>query len=330
MSVWTTMNEARTERTDQLLKMPPRCAVSLTFANRGENEHGMEMIGGAASQLVTMQMLQAAKLQWESGNDPDGTVQVGEAELHDLSSMVDPQLVSACGGDGLGAGVLVLRGFAQRLLGPDAPAQIEHELEMQLSAGKVDSKALMRGQVKNKNARHNNVMAHFDQAPDHAAGKGTVVKIADYPFINGLTAQASMWMQQDNPLICEQNRYYDVEQCGIGWHGDGEREVVLGYRAGEATNEMPMMFQAFYWGEAVGPQTNLRLNRGDVYIMTSKAVGTDWKCSSKLTWRHAAGNPATCSYVETKVEKAAKSAGAQARRGISKAKKVVRKSPFLK
>ena len=63
-----------------------------------------------------------------------------------------------------------------------------------------------------------------------------------------------------------------------------------------------MMFQAFHRRAPVGPRTSITLKRGDVYIMTSKAVGTDWLHSSKVTWRHAAGNPVTCSYVKPKVE----------------------------
>jgi len=304
-----------------MLKLPASCAVSLTFSNRGENSVGMQIIGGPASQLVTMNMLEAAKLQWEAGNGPDGVVNPGEAELHDLSSMLDPQLCSQH--DGVGAGVLVLRGFVQRLLGEDAVDKVENELELQHQRGKIDSKALMRGAVKNKNARHNNVMAHFDQEPDHAQGKGTVVKMEDYPTINELSRNAAMWMQQDNPLICEQNRYYDVKPCGIGWHGDAEREIVLGARFGEATKNMPMMFQAFHRDSPIGPKTSIRLTRGDVYIMTSKAVGTDWRSSSKVTWRHAAGNPATCSYVKEKPVRAAKP-----KKTI--VKKVVRRSEFMK
>lgn len=199
------LDNVRAER-KSLMKMPAQCAVSLTFANRGENEKGMEIIGGPPSKLVNMDILKAAKMQW-----------TGEAELYDLSAMVDQDLVSKNSGGG--SGILVLRQFAQRLLGEDAPDHIEHELEVQKHNGKIDTKALIRGQVKNKNARHNNVMAHFDQASEHAAGKGTVVKIKDYPFINALTSHAAMWMQQDNPLICEQNRYFDVKSCGIGWHG---------------------------------------------------------------------------------------------------------------
>lgn len=80
--------------------------------------------------------------------------------------------------------------------------------------------------------------------------------------------------------------------------GDAEREIVLGYRAGEATKTMPLLMQAYHKSMPVGPQTAIKLRRGDVYIMTSKAVGTDWLNSTKVTWRHAAGNPQTCKYIQ--------------------------------
>jgi hypothetical protein len=105
---------------------------------------------------------------------------------------------------------------------------------------------------------------------------------------------------------------------------------VLGYRAGDATREMPMMFQAFQHDEPVGPKTSIRLNRGDVYIMSSKAVGTDWRNSSRITWRHAAGNPATCSYVREKETAEQKRERERLSSAIKKGKKVVRKSPFLR
>ena len=34
----------------------------------------------------------------------------------------------------------------------------------------------------------------------------------------------------------------------------------------------------------------LNLNHGDIYIMSEKAVGYDWKMSSIYTLRHAAGS----------------------------------------
>ena len=286
-----------------MLKLPSNCAVSLTFANRGENAVGMQIIGGPASQLVTKAMLEAAKLQWEAGNDANGVSSPGEAVLVDLTEKIAGKACLQGVGGQEDAAVLVLRRFVQRLMGEHAVDEVEHELELQMQQGKIDTQALMRGKVKNRNARHNNCMADFEQEPDQANGRGTVCNLAQYPRIQMLANHTAMWMQQDNPLICEQNRYYDVSKCGIGWHGDAEREIVLGARFGEATKKMPMMFQAFYDHSPVGPKVSLDLKRGDVYIMTSKAVGTDWKLSSIVTWRHAAGNPITCSYVKEKTRK---------------------------
>lgn len=167
----------------------------------------MQQIGGDASRIVTTAMLK--EMQSRASN-------LGlEAELHDLSSLIDPEWAAAR--QGQDASVLVLRGFVKGVLGPEAVDQIEHEFEMQHVQGKVDCKALFRGEVKNKNARHNNVLADFDQEPDYAAGKGTVVKLVDYPYLDRLAKVAKDWMSQDRDLVCEQNRYFDVKSCGIGW-----------------------------------------------------------------------------------------------------------------
>jgi len=40
----------------------------------------------------------------------------------------------------------------------------------------------------------------------------------------------------------------------------------------------------------VGKFFTVDLEDEDMYFMSSKAVGTDWKKNSKLTLRHAAGN----------------------------------------
>lgn len=38
-----------------------------------------------------------------------------------------------------------------------------------------------------------------------------------------------------------------------------------------------MHYQWFYKGEPVGEQIIIPLDAGDMYIMSEKAVGTDWK-----------------------------------------------------
>lgn len=283
----------------QTESLPVGCAVSLTFCDVGENGIGMEKLGHPTSRPVTVAALEAMKRRFEE--------RAGVAELHDLKGALEGA-VDASQLRGAPpvpeAAVLVLRGFTDAVLGEGKLAQIEFEAQSMMRRGLVDSKALMRGQVKNKNARHNNVIADHEQPPNIPAGKGTVVKFADYPAIAAMRDAAQEWMQQEMPLVAEQNRYFDVKSCGIGFHGDAERDVVWGLRVGKATVKMPLLFNAWHWHEAIGPMTTICLNPGDVYVMSHAAVGKKWKTPSLVTWRHAAGS-ASCKYSRMKKPKVA-------------------------
>ena len=50
-----------------------------------------------------------------------------------------------------------------------------------------------------------------------------------------------------------------------------------------------MRWQWFKDGLPVGEPIDVELNDGDVYIMSEKAVGADWKKKSMYTLRHSAG-----------------------------------------
>ena len=275
-----------------LLKLPPKCAVSLTYCDVGENGPGMEKLGYPTTRPLSVNDLKAMKMRFEGLE--------GKAEMFDLTAAMEG--VNVNGKEVRDAAVLVMRGFANVVLGEGTLARIESEVQGMQQAGLTDGKALMRGKVKNKSARHNNVVSDFEQSPDFAHGHGTVVPFANYDALREMRAIAGDWMQQPYPLVAEQNRYYDVfaggqanKGCGIGWHGDGERDLVWGLRVGEATRAMPLMFQAYAHHEPIGPKTTIFLAPGDVYVMSHVAIGKDWKCSSRLTWRHAAGAEA-CKY----------------------------------
>ena len=83
------------------------------------------------------------------------------------------------------------------------------------------------------------------------------------------------------------NYYYDISKCGIGFHGDSERKIVICTRLGAT---IPMHFQWFYKFKPIGERVIFNANHGDIYIMSEKTVGTDWKKSSIPTLRHAAGS----------------------------------------
>lgn len=52
---------------------------------------------------------------------------------------------------------------------------------------------------------------------------------------------------------------------------------------------MPLHYQWYYKGAPVGDRVKLMIGEGDMYIMSTKASGFDWKKKNILTIRHAAG-----------------------------------------
>ena len=90
-------------------------------------------------------------------------------------------------------------------------------------------------------------------------------------------------------LIAELNHYYDVSKCGIGFHGDTERRKVICVRLGAS---FPMNYYWYENSKRVGKRIDIPgLEEGDIYIMSDKAGGWDWKLrkNNRLTLRHAAG-----------------------------------------
>lgn len=80
--------------------------------------------------------------------------------------------------------------------------------------------------------------------------------------------------------------YYDVKNCGIGYHGDSERKIVVALRLGVS---MPLHYTWFQNSKVISNSTTkLTINGGDIYIMSEKATGYDWKLRKIPTLRHAA------------------------------------------
>lgn len=155
------------------------------------------------------------------------------------------------------------------------------------------------GRVMNKLARQNICYAlDMDQKPDYAEGKGTIVNLKTKAKLfkaverlkqmiaEGLIAIGSKTEVIIN--VVEGNRYYDLKKTGIGFHGDTERVVVICITIGGGGG-YPMRWQWFKDGMPVGKPIDIELNDGDVYVMSEKSVGADWKKKVIYTLRHAAG-----------------------------------------
>lgn len=122
---------------------------------------------------------------------------------------------------------------------------------------------------------------------DLEAGKGTVVGYSSVPITMSLAGQfGEVFGDKAEGLKGEGNYYYDIDKCGIGFHGDAERRIVVAVRLGAA---MPIYYQWYRKSAPIGDRVEIPLNGGDIYIMSEKAVGTDWKKKKVATLRHATG-----------------------------------------
>jgi hypothetical protein len=139
----------------------------------------------------------------------------------------------------------------------------------------------------NKHARWNLCFDKESREPDYENKMGRIVGYDEVPLMKSLLDQIAALHPKGENLKVESNYYYDTQKCGIGFHGDSERRKVIGVRIGHSS--MPMHYQWFYKGEAIGERIVVPLHPGDMYIMSEKAVGTDWKMKNIPTLRHATG-----------------------------------------
>lgn len=306
------MNKSIKEMSDsELDAMMKTERISLTCAPGGENNRGMEIIGrmpikgeGFTSKDIEGLGPYFNKLMGASfGNR--------KAFVLDLNALSLDEYIDNGLDDEDQARVLILRDWASQTMGAHgwtrevykeiAPIRWDAEY---LDPNKyrteiVDGKEVrIRGKRMNKLARTNLCfVADREQEPAVFEGKGTIYDLKKLEYLNkgveklkeqiatGLIKIGSKTKVIIN--VVEGNRYYDLKKTGIGFHGDTERVVVICISIGGEA--YPMRWQWFKDGMPIGKAIDVKLNSGDVYIMSEKAVGADWKKKSKYTLRHSAG-----------------------------------------
>jgi len=239
--------------------------ITLTFGDMAENHVGMEQIG----QMV-----------------PEGHG-FQRADLEEIQERmtglgVACELVPLSQGDQPPAYVLVMHQGVNALIGN------QHEMFAEQTCLPYDKRAFMYGRVVNKKARWNLCFDDASREPDYENGKGRIVGYGEVPIMSRLKGRIEeLFGPKAQGLKVESNYYYDVSECGIGFHGDSERRKVIGVRTGYAA--LPLHYQWYYKGEPVGERIVIPLEAGDMYVMSEKAVGTDWKKKNRYTLRHATG-----------------------------------------
>ena len=260
---------------------------------------GTEGIPGATpTGTMADQGFSAAHLRAVASQLPQGTAEI--VELNPLVPDGVPDAADAC--------VLVLRNTNHRM----ANAALE-----EVKAIRYDTFNPSRGKVVNALSRHM-VFLSTDgaRAPNASTGEHTVVNFASLPTLNQARLFATNILGTDSCNSGCALKYPDILECGIRWHGDGERRQTIIYRVGNGSAMHPLCFQWYLQSLPIGEPLAIRLNHGDMAIASDKAVGTDWRTRKTPTLRHATGF-AKEGHTPLPSSKAAKTAAKRKREEVS-------------
>ena len=266
-------------------------AITITFGDSGENHVGNQIIGQRSNCGFSFQDLVNARIYFESSGVECFLYRLNDLylsnNLHNSNNHLNVlnNHLNALNEKTESAFLLVIPNGLNLILNEinaDSDSFYSEQINLEF-----DSKALMKGKVCDKAARYNLCFSNFQQDPDYENGKGTIYAWDVLPILNYVRNKLSQIMgpAADN-MMAEGNYYYDIEKCGIGYHGDAERRKVIAVRVGLSNT---LAFQWYHENQPVGDKFVITLNHGDMYIMSEKAVGYDWKRRTILTLRHAAG-----------------------------------------
>lgn len=243
--------------------------ITITWGDQAENGIGMQQLGqlrppGSGFTIEELEDI------------------YNQHDLADIYYLCEPDVPDQVN-SGERAAVLVLRNGIDYM----ADMRMHDDLFLEMKDLDYDKKKLIRGRVVNSHARWNLCIDKQAQIADLKEGKGTVISFSQVPQLMSIADQFEIvFGDKARKLKGEINYYYDIDKCGIGFHGDAERRIVIAMRLGAS---MPLYYQWYKYGEAIGNVIEIPLNGGDIYIMSEKAVGTDWKKRNCATLRHAVG-----------------------------------------
>lgn len=196
---------------------------TITMGDQAENNVGMQKIGELAEKGEGFSYDDLKRAE-----DWFATKQC-KTEMISLTSHLPEELRNSCE---LDAYVLVIRGGLNAILGSH---NADDDFFMEQARLPKDRRAFMYGRVVEKHARHNLCFSEVGQEPDYEAAKGRVVAFGDVPLLRRVRdTLPDIIGEKARTLAAEGNYYFDLKNCGIGFHGDSERRKVVGIRVGAA------------------------------------------------------------------------------------------------
>ena len=245
---------------------------SLTFGDVAENHKGMQKIGTLSNSGFNLSDLTQMKAWFEAKGC--------KCNIINLHWLLDEELQADNA-----AYILTIKNAVNALLDDENGA---NKLFAEQDALEKDTKAFMYGRVVNKHARHNLCFGEQHKEPNYEEGMGTVYAFDEVPLLKRIRCGlGEICGEKGANLQAEGNYYYDVSKCGIGFHGDTERKKVIAFRLGA---KIPLCYTWYHNNENISEVITIdTLEHGDMYVMSEKTTGFDWKSKSKYTLRHAAG-----------------------------------------
>lgn len=260
-------------------KTPPKQAICITLGEQSVTHIGMQTSGnGPCEHGYSPEQLEEVAKKYDAMGGNYVLYELNTA----LGKVTEPSYLTR-------ASVLVLRDGVNVLTGSSSA---DSDLLQELTALEWDKKYwdTRRQKVLNKRARYNLCFGDDGMDVDYTSENkhGTVVSYADVPLLTLVKEHIEKLVGEDVPLQAEGNYYYDAEKCGIGYHGDTERKKVCGISVTDPGVTRSVHWQWYQYGKPVGKNYQVDINSGDIYFMTEKAAGSDWKKRNAVTLRHAA------------------------------------------
>jgi len=288
--------------------------VTLTYGDVAESHAGMQQMGERAEKGFSYEDLMRAKVYFETKGIETKIIHLNnflpvcEPDEDDMKEVHELGLART--DKDKQAYVLIARDGVSKLV--DSPKGESLLTEVLFYHWDAHFFNVKKKAVQNKNARSNlnfsvtrqvatyeNYELSCDENGKVIPAIGTNVAFSDVPILNKLRSSfaEAIGPAADN-LQCEGNLYKTGTKksnaTGIGYHGDTERRKVIGCRLGNKS--MNMHFMWYYNNLPRGHNISFTLNPGDLYMMSEKTVGTDWRPNREMCWynksyvlRHAAG-----------------------------------------
>ena len=185
------------------------------------------------------------------------------------------------------AAVLILRDGVKLLLGSDKTKKLKKEQ----SNIEYDKKYFdkRRNKTLNKRARYNIVFGEEEVSHSDDYKKFSIVPFSKLKYLNKIRKNLPKILGSKAKNLNAEGNYYFHKNSGIGFHGDSERKIVICLSLGDSS------IVRYNWrmpgsSDKYGSNIDLKINNGDIYIMSEKATGFDWKKRSKVRLVHAAGS----------------------------------------